>query len=99
MYNFDSETNEAATVSEVIEFARAAYGNGEALYGDGTEGPHGAGWPALEIAAVRQLVSVRPRPRLADAVDRRMALCRARHDGANTRIFRQTETAAHKALV
>ena len=52
-YNFGPLTGEAATVGRVVALARAAYGRGEWAGGEATEGPHEAGWLALEIAKAR----------------------------------------------
>lgn len=69
-YNFGPETSEAATVREVVELAQSAYGRGEVLWGDGSEGPHEAGWLALEIAKARTVLGVTPRWWLAESVNR-----------------------------
>jgi CDP-glucose 4,6-dehydratase len=71
-YNFGPETSEAATVREVVELAQPAYGRGEVLWGDGSEGPHEAGWLALEIAKARTVLGVTPRWGLAESVNRTM---------------------------
>ncbi len=69
-YNFGPETSEAATVREVIGLARVAYGSGNVIWGNGTEGPHEAGWLALEIAKARNELGVIPRWKLAESVRR-----------------------------
>ena len=71
-YNFGPETSEAATVREVVELAQSAYGRGEVLWGDGSEGPHEAGWLALEIAKASTVLGVTPRWGLAESVNRTM---------------------------
>ncbi len=71
-YNFGPETSEAATVREVVELAQSAYGRGEVLWGDGSEGPHEAGWLALEIAKARTMLGVTPRWGLTESVNRTM---------------------------
>jgi CDP-glucose 4,6-dehydratase len=72
-YNFGPATSEAATVREVIAKARSAYGAGEVEYGDGNEGPHEAGWLALEITKARTILDIAPRWTLEEAVERTMA--------------------------
>lgn len=69
-YNFGPHTHEAATVRSVVELAQAAYGRGDVVWGDGSEGPHEAGWLALEIAKARTLLGVAPRWSLAESVRR-----------------------------
>jgi CDP-glucose 4,6-dehydratase len=84
-YNFGPHTHEAATVRQVIEQARQAYGHGDVLWGDGTEGPHEAGWLALETAQARVALGVRPRWGLEASIDRTMAWYRRQHEGAHAR--------------
>ncbi|KAF0188191.1 MAG: CDP-glucose 4 [Desulfobulbaceae bacterium] len=71
-YNFGPETSSAATVREVIELARASYGRGQVVWGDGSEGPHEAGWLALEIAKARTTLGVAPKWSLEEAIARTM---------------------------
>jgi len=84
-YNFGPHTHEAATVREVVEQARQAYGKGDVNYGDGSSGPHEADWLALETAKGRTALGVQPRWNLAETVTRTMNWYRAQHDGANAR--------------
>jgi CDP-glucose 4,6-dehydratase len=71
-YNFGPLTHEAATVRDVVDIARRAYGRGDVHWGDGTEGPHEAGWLALEIAKARHELGVMPRWDLKGSVERSM---------------------------
>lgn len=84
-YNIGPHTHEAATVKEVIELARQAYGKGTVRYGDGSSGPHEAGWLALETAKARVVLGVQPQWNLAETVMRTMAWYQAQHAGANAR--------------
>jgi CDP-glucose 4,6-dehydratase len=84
-YNFGPETSEAATVREVIELARATYGNGDVSWGDGSQGPHEAGWLALEIAKARNALGVVPRWKLAESVERTLHWYRRLEAGADAR--------------
>lgn len=95
-YNFGPPTHEAATVREVVELARQAYGEGEVSYGDGQEGPHEAGWLALEIAKARVALGVMPRWTLAEAVVRTMAWYKAQAAGADARALCLAEIAAYE---
>lgn len=96
-YNFGPHTHEAATVREVVELARAAYGSGDVVYGDGTQGPHEAGWLALEISSVRTVLGVAPKWALAETVNRTMAWYRAQHEGADARALCEAEIAAYES--
>lgn len=96
-YNFGPETHEAATVQEVVLLAQSAYGNGLATWGDVTEGPHEAGWLALEIAKARASLGVQPRWSLSEAVQRTMHWYRQQHDGADARLLCEADIAAYEA--
>lgn len=96
-YNFGPHTHDAATVREVVELARAAYGSGDVVYGDGTQGPHEAGWLALEIARARAVLGVAPKWGLAETVNRTMAWYRAQHEGADARALCEAEIAAYES--
>jgi len=69
-YNFGPETHEAPTVSEVVTLAREVFGRGEVSWGDGNDGPHEAGWLALEIAKARIALGVIPRWDLRHSIGR-----------------------------
>jgi len=97
-YNFGPVSHEAAPVRQVIEIARAAYGRGEVVYGDGTEGPHEAGWLALETAKARHVLNIEPRWALSEAVSRTMKWYRAQHDGADARTLCEAEIAEYEAV-
>lgn len=84
-YNFGPHTDEAATVGEVVALAREAYGRGEWSGGDGSEGPHEAGWLALEIAHARTTLGIEPRWALRESVRRTMLWYRRLADGADAR--------------
>jgi CDP-glucose 4,6-dehydratase len=84
-WNFGPATEGAATVRQVVELARAAYGRGQVEYGDGHAGPHEAGLLALDVARARQSLGIVPRWDLATSVQRTMAWYRAQADGADAR--------------
>lgn len=96
-YNFGPQTNEAATVHEVIELARVAYGCGGVMYGGGNDGPHEAGWLALEISKARELLAVSPRWALAETISRTMTWYRAQREGKSALSLCETEIAAYEA--
>jgi CDP-glucose 4,6-dehydratase len=97
-YNFGPLTHEAATVREVAESARNAYGIGELRYGADSAGPHEAGWLALETTKARALLGVTPKWALAEAVERSMAWYRGQHEGTDARTLCLAEIAAYEAL-
>ena len=97
-YNFGPETSAAATVREVVELARKVYGQGEAVWGDGSEGPHEAGWLALEVAKARQALGVRPRWTLSASVARTMNWYRSQRQGADARVLCLADIAEFEAF-
>jgi CDP-glucose 4,6-dehydratase len=96
-FNFGPHTQEAATVRTVIERARAAFGQGDVEYGDGSEGPHEAGWLALEIAKARKLLGVQPRWTLPEAVQRTLRWYGAQQQSADARSLCLDDIAAYEA--
>jgi CDP-glucose 4,6-dehydratase len=84
-YNFGPDPGEAVAVRDLVELARAAYGEGEVRYADGSGGPHESAWLALEVAKARSALGVVPTLTLVQAVTRAMAWYRARKDGADAR--------------
>lgn len=96
-YNFGPQTHEAATVREMVELARHAYGEASVVYGDAHDVLHEAGWLALEIAKARVALDVQPKWPLNEAVIRTMAWYRELHAGADARKLCQAEIAAYEA--
>lgn len=96
-YNFGPETAQAATVREVIELALAEYGSGQVKYGDGSAGPHEAGWLALEIAKARAAIGYKPRWDLSRTLKRTLAWYSALNDGADARALCENDIAAYEA--
>ncbi|WP_432706538.1 CDP-glucose 4,6-dehydratase [Azotobacter salinestris] len=95
-YNFGPHTHEAATVREVVELARVAYGQGEVRYGDGRDGSHEAGWLALETAKARITLGLVPHWPLAETVRRTMAWYRDQQEGCDPRVLCETEISAYE---
>lgn len=95
-YNFGPYTHEAATVHNVVELARQAYGKGDVRYGNGVDGPHEAGWLALETAKARVELGVSPKWNLTESVARTMSWYRSQHQGADAHALCLEEIAAYK---
>lgn len=90
-YNFGPQTHEAATVMQVIKLAQQIYGKGDVRYGNGADGPHEAGWLALEIAKSRTMLGVLPRWDLQEAVRRTMNWYCEQQAGADARSLCEQE--------
>lgn len=90
-YNFGPNTHEVATVRDVIELARRAYGQGDVFYGCSRDGQHEAHLLALETAKSRDVLSVRPKMELSQAVSRSMAWYRGFLDGHSARALCESD--------
>ena len=97
-YNFGPQTDEAVTVSDVIELSCKVYGSGVISYENTSKHPHEAGLLALEVAKARVALGFVPRWTLTEAVNRTMAWYRAQREGADARALCETEIAAYEAL-
>jgi CDP-glucose 4,6-dehydratase len=97
-YNFGPDTHDAATVRQVVQLANNTYGTGQVSWGDGFEGPHEAGWLALEIAKARAVLSVVPHWSLAEAVQRTMHWYRLQHDGADVHALCEADIVAYETV-
>lgn len=90
-WNFGPQTHEAATVRTVVDHARSEWRSGEIVYDDEPDGPHEAGWLALEIAKARTTLGVTPRWPLPEAVARTMLWYRRQQEGADARALCEAE--------
>lgn len=96
-FNLGPETSEAATVQTVVELARASFGQGDTVFGDGSSGPHEAGWLALEIAKARTQLGVTQKWRLAESVTRTMAWYKAQlQPGSDARVLCERDIEAYE---
>ena len=96
-FNFGPETQEAASVREVIDIARKSYPTAEVQYAGQVDGPHEAGWLALEIAKARQQLGVQPRWNLATGIARTMNWYREQAQGASAADLCQQDISAYEA--
>jgi CDP-glucose 4,6-dehydratase len=80
-YNFGPDHGEAASVGAVLKMAERHFGGGAMVLGDGTDGPHEAGYLVLDSAKARTDLGYRPRWRLAETVQRTMEWYRAQGQG------------------
>ncbi|RZJ51791.1 MAG: CDP-glucose 4,6-dehydratase, partial [Acidovorax sp.] len=96
-YNFGPLPHEAASVKNVIEMASGAYPTSAVSYENDSDGPHEAGWLALETAHARQALGVAPRWALTTSVARTMNWYRQQHGGADARTLCLADIAAWEA--
>lgn len=84
-WNFGPLAHERATVRQVVDLARAAWGGGAVEYASLTQGPHEAGWLALDTSRAQAQLALRPRWDLEQSVLRTLRWYRAQHEGADAR--------------
>ena len=97
-YNFGPNSSDSATVREVVELARIAYGSGQMIYCDNSEGPHEAACLALETSKARLTLGIRPRLTLQQAINQTMAWYREQNEGADAPLLCRLEIASYEAL-
>ncbi|APW36635.1 CDP-glucose 4,6-dehydratase [Rhodoferax koreense] len=98
-YNFGPATHEAATVRTVVQQAQTVFPQGEVLWGDGSQGPHEAGWLALEVAKARTALGVAPRWSLTTSVQRTLDWYRRQGGGADARSLCLADIEAFESAV
>jgi len=97
-YNFGPPSHEASTVREVIQLAQTAYKSGSVIYGDGTEGPHEAGWLALDIAKAQQKIGFEPRLSLCNAIEQTIMWYRSQYSGFDARKLCENDIDVYEAM-
>ncbi|MGB4061692.1 MAG: CDP-glucose 4,6-dehydratase [Burkholderiaceae bacterium] len=95
-FNFGPNSHEAATVRDVIELARKAYGRGDVQYDNCNSGPHETGCLTLEIAKSRAILGLKPRWDLSKTVNQTMAwYCAMQNQGFDAGEMCRTQIAAY----
>lgn len=84
-WNFGPLAHERATVRQVVDLARAAWGGGAVDYASQTQGPHEAGSLALDTSKAQARLALKPRWDLEQSVLRTLRWYRAQHEGADAR--------------
>jgi CDP-glucose 4,6-dehydratase len=97
-YNFGPETNQTATVRDVVEIARNSYGRGEVRYGNGSDGPHEATWLALEVAKSTHNLGVKARWDLTESIENTMSWYRAQYEGEGARALCEAQIGEYESL-
>lgn len=96
-FNIGPDTGDAASVIEVIELARTAFGKGTWECRTHDAGPHEAGHLTLDASRARDLLGLQPRWSLATAVERTMDWYRQRGEGADSRLLCLADIATYEA--
>lgn len=96
-YNFGPDADGAVAVRDLIEFAYAAFGNGDIHYDAEGKGPHETTWLALEASKAKSILGVSPIWTLEEAVKRTMDWYRAHRDAGNALRLCEADIAAFEA--
>lgn len=96
-YNFGPLTKDAASVRDVIEMARRAYGNGLVHYVEEKQGPHEAGLLALDISKAQQTLGFQPGLTLANSIQRTIGWYQSQFSGLDPRELCDNEIAVYEA--
>jgi CDP-glucose 4,6-dehydratase len=96
-YNIGPEAKDAATVSDVIALAHAAYGKGQWRIEPQHNAPHEAHHLALDASHAEATLGLRPRWSLAEAVAHTMNWYRRVEDGADPRAVCLSDIDAYEA--
>lgn len=98
-YNFGPETHDAVSVKGVVELARRTCENSKVYYGADSQGPHEAGWLALEIAKARSMLGYLPRWTLDESVRRTMNWYTLQHCGEDARSLCEADITDYDAAL
>lgn len=96
-YNFGPEAGGAASVREVVEIAKQAFGRGEVRYGERDSGPHEAGLLSLDVAKARLILGIKPKWTLSQSVQRTLNWYRAQSQGVSALSLCSADIAAYEA--
>lgn len=96
-YNFGPEASGAASVREVVEIAKQAFGRGEVRYGERDSGPHEAGFLSLDVAKARLILGIKPKWTLSQSVQRTLNWYRAQSQGVSALSLCSADIAAYEA--
>ena len=96
-YNFGPQSHEVATVRQVINSALKIHKSGKVLYCDSHEGPHEAGWLALEISKARGILGFTPRLSLNEAINMTMSWYKLLAEGASALELCQRDIAYYES--
>ena len=97
--NFGPDHRAAASVGGVLDKAQTAFGGGGILLGDGTQGPHEAGYLMLDSSLAMRELGYTPRWDLDETVERTFAWYRGLQAGRAARDLCEADIAAYEALL
>ena len=97
-YNFGPQPHEVATVRQVVDRCRAAYGAGAVRYQADSAAPHEAGKLVLDTTRARQLLGFIPRWNLEQTVRRTMGWYRAQQQGGCALALCHSDIQAYEAI-
>lgn len=97
--NFGPDHSSAASVAQVLTLAAKSFGEGRVELGDGSEGPHEAGYLMLDSTLAMRSLHYRPRWSLQETVERTMRWYAQQHNGASALTLCRADIAAYQAAL
>jgi len=97
-YNFGPPASDAASVRDVVNLARTAYGSGDVAFTAEPQGPHEAAFLTLDARKAEAMLGVRPRLTLSDAIGRTMTWYRAHLEHGDALALCRADIDAYEAL-
>jgi len=95
--NFGPDHASAATVADVLALAAGRFGGGDLRLGDGSDGPHEAGYLMLDSSLASDMLGYRPLWSLEETVARTMSWYRQLSAGASARALCLADIADYSA--
>jgi CDP-glucose 4,6-dehydratase len=97
-FNFGPNSAGVATVRDLIEHARTAYGHGEVEYAESPHGPHEAGCLKLDIAKAEQTIGFKPKWDLETAIARSIGWYRDVAAGVDAQMLSLRQIAEYESI-
>ena len=97
-YNFGPPASDAASVRDVVNLARVAYGSGDVAFTAEPQGPHEAAFLTLDARKAEAMLGVRPRLTLSDAIGCTMTWYRAHLEHGDALALCRADIDAYEAL-
>ncbi|MBB4953158.1 CDP-glucose 4,6-dehydratase [Agrobacterium vitis] len=95
--NFGPDHASAATVADVLTLGAKGFGQGRVDFGDGTEGPHEAGYLMLDSTLAAQRLGYKPLWSLQDTIERTMNWYSRQQKGASALTLCRADIADYHA--
>lgn len=97
-YNIGPNPNETFSVREVLSHAKRGYRSGRIFWGCDTGAPHEEEWLMVDITRSRDVLGIKPRWTLLEAIDRTMHWYRQHKEGFDARDLCEADISAYEGV-